>query len=89
LEDFLPQNNTNGILEPRSRETKAKNNFRLGEHEMKRNISILVFLIALVCVEIFLNHSYNNTIVYGIGLAILLVIGGILIARFGGPIFNV
>lgn len=45
---------------------------------MKRNISILVFLIALVCVEIFLNHSYNNTIVYGIGLAILLVIGGIL-----------
>ena len=27
---------------------------------MKRNISILVFLIALVCVGIFLNHSYNN-----------------------------
>jgi len=27
---------------------------------MKRNISILVFLIALVCVGIFLTHSYNN-----------------------------
>jgi len=27
---------------------------------MKRNISILVFLITLVCVGIFLTHSYNN-----------------------------
>ena len=27
---------------------------------MKKNISILVFLIALVCVGIFLTHSYNN-----------------------------
>jgi len=27
---------------------------------MKKNISILVFLLALVCVGIFLTHSYNN-----------------------------